>query len=307
MTIRLGPGLRRRSTRRRSASGWSPTASAATRWAPSPGCGRAATTGFSSPAVGGPAARMLGLAALDPVLVARRRARPARDRRVGGGTVEPARARAARLVRARRTASRAGAGRSATSCRARARDGHGAPAVGVVHRLLRADRPVRLELTPLCTWRNVHGERFACGAPAVEATADGFVFEGAYRVAGAGLASRAASWYRGVRCARGGRARAERPRGRLGRRARSRVELAPGERPRGDRGRRAVRRRAPAARRRSSHAARERAAALRPAAGADGRRSTRSSCSRPTSSSIATAAARPRSPATPGSASGRAT
>ena len=26
--------------------------------------------------------------------------------------------------------------------------------VGVVHRLIRSDRPVRLELTPLCTWRS---------------------------------------------------------------------------------------------------------------------------------------------------------
>src|SRR5438876_85347 len=74
----------------------------------------------------------------------------------------------------------------------------GRPAIGVVHRLIRADRPVRLELTPLCTWRNVHGERFANGAPSVEATADGFVFEGAYRVAGPGYAP-GGSWYRGVR------------------------------------------------------------------------------------------------------------
>jgi predicted glycogen debranching enzyme len=75
---------------------------------------------------------------------------------------------------------------------------YGRPAVGVVHRLLRADRPVRLEVTPLCTWRSVHGERFANGAPAVEATADGFVFEGAYRVAGPGFAA-GGDWYRGVR------------------------------------------------------------------------------------------------------------
>jgi predicted glycogen debranching enzyme len=75
---------------------------------------------------------------------------------------------------------------------------HGRPAVGVVHRLLRADRPVRLELTPLCTWRSVHGERHANGTPAVETTTDGFVFEGAYRVAGAGF-SPGGGWFRGVR------------------------------------------------------------------------------------------------------------
>ena len=57
---------------------------------------------------------------------------------------------------------------------------------------------MRLELTPLCTWRSVHGERFANGSPAVESTADGFVFESAYRVAGAGWAA-GGEWYRGVR------------------------------------------------------------------------------------------------------------
>src|SRR6476469_916234 len=33
---------------------------------------------------------------------------------------------------------------------------HGSPTVGVVHRLVAADRPVGLELSPLCTWRSVH-------------------------------------------------------------------------------------------------------------------------------------------------------
>ena len=75
---------------------------------------------------------------------------------------------------------------------------HGRPAVGVVHRLLRADRPVRLELTPLCTWRNVHGERFASGSPGVEQTSDGFVFENAFRVGGDGW-SPGGDWYLGVR------------------------------------------------------------------------------------------------------------
>ena len=42
---------------------------------------------------------------------------------------------------------------------------HGRPAVGVVHRLLRADRPVRLELTAICTWRGVHGEPEANRSP----------------------------------------------------------------------------------------------------------------------------------------------
>jgi predicted glycogen debranching enzyme len=74
---------------------------------------------------------------------------------------------------------------------------HGRPAVVVLHRLLRAARPVRLELAALATRRDAHGERFADGAPAVEQTGDGFVFEGAYRVAGPGFAA-AGEWYRGV-------------------------------------------------------------------------------------------------------------
>jgi predicted glycogen debranching enzyme len=75
---------------------------------------------------------------------------------------------------------------------------HGSPVVGVVHRLLAADRPVRLELTPLCTWRSVHGERFANGDPAIERTADGFSFEAEYHVSGEGWQP-GGEWYRGVR------------------------------------------------------------------------------------------------------------
>jgi predicted glycogen debranching enzyme len=75
---------------------------------------------------------------------------------------------------------------------------HGRPAVGIVHRVVRAPRPVRLELEALCTWRDVHGERFGDGSPAVEVTADGFTFEGAYRVAGPGFEPDG-TWYRGVR------------------------------------------------------------------------------------------------------------
>jgi predicted glycogen debranching enzyme len=75
---------------------------------------------------------------------------------------------------------------------------HGRPAVAVVHRLVRGGAPVRLELSALATWRDAHGERFADGSPSVEAVADGFVFEGAYRVAGPGFVP-AGEWYRGVR------------------------------------------------------------------------------------------------------------
>ena len=76
---------------------------------------------------------------------------------------------------------------------------HGRAAVAITHRVVRAPGPVRLELHPLCTWRDVHGERFASGAPGVELAARGFVFEGAYRVAASGLfEAMDAAWYRDV-------------------------------------------------------------------------------------------------------------
>jgi len=72
----------------------------------------------------------------------------------------------------------------------------GRPAVAATYRLL-AGGPVRLELGALCTWRDVHGERFGGGEPDVVATADGFVFEGRYRVRGPGFEPGGA-WYRGA-------------------------------------------------------------------------------------------------------------
>ena len=75
---------------------------------------------------------------------------------------------------------------------------YGNPVVAVVHRLVASSRPVRLELAALGTWRNAHGERFANGEPAAEHLEGGYVFEGAYRVDGPGFA-RAGEWFRGVR------------------------------------------------------------------------------------------------------------
>ena len=72
---------------------------------------------------------------------------------------------------------------------------HGVGGVGVVHRLLAGD--ARLEVTPLCTWRDQHGERFAGADPQVEPTPSGFVFESAYRVHGPDYQPGGA-WYRGV-------------------------------------------------------------------------------------------------------------
>jgi predicted glycogen debranching enzyme len=149
-------------------------------------------------AAGSPANRMLGLAALDPVLVVGdARYRLATDE-WSGGVIDP---RGHELlvsfdltdgvprwcwqiggIRLERELAMA----------------HGSPTVGVVHRLLSADRPVRLELTSTCTWRSVHGERFADGDPAIEHAGDGFTFEGAYRVSGDGWQPGGA-WYRGVR------------------------------------------------------------------------------------------------------------
>ncbi len=149
-------------------------------------------------ATGPPGRRMLGLASLDPVLVAG-------DARVrlavhewAGGAVDPAghlhlasfdlddgvprwRWQVGPIVLEREIAA----------VRGRA-------AVAVVHRLRSAPGPVRLELTALGTWRDAHGERFASGTPVVEPVADGFVLENAYRVAGPGFQP-AGGWYEGVR------------------------------------------------------------------------------------------------------------
>lgn len=71
---------------------------------------------------------------------------------------------------------------------------HGSSTVGVVHRLLAGD--ATLEITPLCTWRDQHGARFAGPAPDVQTTPTGLVFESAYRVDGAGFEPGGA-WYGG--------------------------------------------------------------------------------------------------------------
>jgi predicted glycogen debranching enzyme len=71
---------------------------------------------------------------------------------------------------------------------------HGRSTVAVVHRLLSGE--ARVELTPLCTWRDQHGARSAGPAPDVQITPTGFVFESAYRVDGAGFEPGGA-WYCG--------------------------------------------------------------------------------------------------------------
>jgi predicted glycogen debranching enzyme len=71
------------------------------------------------------------------------------------------------------------------------------PGVAVVHRLVRADGPVRLELSAIGTWRDANGQRRAWGDPSVETQPDGYVFEDAYRVWGPGFTP-GGEWYRGV-------------------------------------------------------------------------------------------------------------
>jgi predicted glycogen debranching enzyme len=154
--------------------------------------------GLLAVAVDGPANRMLGLAALDPVVVSGdARFRLATDE-WGSGTVDP---RGHELLVSFDLADGVPRWRWQIGGIVVEREiamVHGAPVVAIVHRLVAADRPVRLELTPLCTWRSVHGERHADGPPAIDVTAGGFVFEGAYRVDGLGW-NGGGSWYRDVR------------------------------------------------------------------------------------------------------------
>lgn len=72
---------------------------------------------------------------------------------------------------------------------------NGRSEVAIVHRLGRG--AARLEVTPLCTWRDQHGDRTGEGFPAVTLSASGFVFESAYRVDGPGFVA-GGKWYRGA-------------------------------------------------------------------------------------------------------------
>ncbi len=181
---------------------------------------------------------------------------------------------------------------------------HGRSAVAVRHRLVHAPGPVRVEITPLCTWRDGHSDRHANGDPSVEATADGFVFEHAYRVRGPEWTA-GGSWYRGVRARAEAERGSERHRGPLGRgRLRQDARAGRVRRCRGVGGRpRALAAARQRHRRRLSSARRAalRERATRPT------RSTASSLAPPTSSSCRPRRAPLLSRGTRGSASGRAT
>ena len=93
---------------------------------------------------------------------------------------------------------------------------------------VRADRPVALELTPLCTWRSVHGERFADGDPGGRGDRGRLRLRGRVPRRGRRLAARRRLVPRRPR-ARGGGARPERPRGPLGGRHVRASSSAPGD------------------------------------------------------------------------------
>jgi predicted glycogen debranching enzyme len=144
-----------------------------------------------------PGGRMLGLASIDPILIIGERRIPLGVHEWGSGAIVPnghVHLESFELVD--------GLPRWRWSVgdvvieREVAMD-HGRASVAIVHRVLRAPGPITLELHPLCTWRDVHGVRFANGDPMVDTGADGFVFEDAYRIAGTGYVA-GGEWYHGV-------------------------------------------------------------------------------------------------------------
>jgi predicted glycogen debranching enzyme len=143
-----------------------------------------------------PGGRMLGLASIDPVLIIGERRIPLAVHEWASGAIDPSGHLHLEsfelddgLPRWRWTIGDVAIEREIAM-------DHGRASVAVIHRLIRAPGSVGLELHPLCTWRDVHGERFAAGPPAVGMATDGFVFEGAYRVAGTGYVS-GGEWYHG--------------------------------------------------------------------------------------------------------------
>src|SRR6266850_2452457 len=144
-----------------------------------------------------PGGRMLGLAALDPILIIGERRIPLAVHEWDSGAIDPAGYAHLEsfeledgLPTWRWTIGDVAIEREVAM-------DHGRASVAVIHRVLRAPGPVGLELHPLCTWRDAHGERFANGPPTVDIGADGFVFENAYRLAASGYVP-GGEWYRAV-------------------------------------------------------------------------------------------------------------
>jgi predicted glycogen debranching enzyme len=144
-----------------------------------------------------PAGRMLGLVALDPILIIGERRIPLAVHEWASGAIDPNGHVHLESFEIEDGLPRWRWAVGDVAIEREVAMDHGRASVAVIHRVVRAPGAVGLELHPLCTWRDVHGERFANGPPAVDIGADGFVFEGAYRVAAAGYVP-GGEWYRGV-------------------------------------------------------------------------------------------------------------
>jgi predicted glycogen debranching enzyme len=146
-----------------------------------------------------PIGRMMGLVALDPVLLVGNKQVRLATHEWGDGTIAPSGYLHLASFRLRDGVPNWRWSVGDIVVEAEVAMVYGRSAVGVRHRVLRAPGTVRIELDALCTWRDVHGERFASGSPDVEQTGDGFVFEHAYRVRGPGFDPSTAAWWRGDR------------------------------------------------------------------------------------------------------------
>lgn len=132
----------------------------------------------------GGASRMLGLAGLDAaVVIGDRRIRLA-THEWAGGTVDPRGHEHLATFDLLDGVPRWHYDLGAVQIEVEVAMDHGHATVAVVHRV-KAGR-ARLEVVPLCTWRDQHGERFAGADPDVVTTASGFEVESAYRVDGPG-------------------------------------------------------------------------------------------------------------------------
>jgi glycogen debranching enzyme len=140
------------------------------------------------------AARMLGLAALDVVVVVGDRRNRLATHEWAGGVVDPRGYEHLATFDLDDGVPRWRYDLGSVQVEVEVAMAHGRSAVGVVHRVLAGE--ARLEVTALCTWRDQHGDRFAGGDPAVAPTATGFVFESAYRVDGPGFQA-GGQWYSG--------------------------------------------------------------------------------------------------------------
>ena len=146
-----------------------------------------------------PIGRRLGLAALDPVLIVGDRRTRLGTHEWSGGAVDPAGHRLLDRFDLDDGVPRWRWSVGSVVLEAELAMAQGRSAVGVEWRLV---RPVR-RIGSGSRWRRCArgatctASGAATGAPSVDATADGFVFEGAYRVRGPGFVP-AGGWYRGV-------------------------------------------------------------------------------------------------------------